>query len=565
MSTYAPDNMMRFPPNTTEKALYKAYMRDMEQGLDPLNLPTPTLGAAAGPSNTSQNEQSDAPAAASRNTKKTEQDGTPKQTTATNGAPDIGSTTANTPAVNGKGKEKAGRDDTPKASTSSAAKPVPKPLNVPSANKATAKPSKSPTVSKSAKSPAEASAPRLAARTPERSVRQPEKAETPAAASSSNPSKSSSVKRPPPLQHTSSPGFVKPKPKSPTRPVKLPPGLTSHTAASGSKASNARQSAARTTATLQVADHVGRSPSRTSVSTSVSTTGTASTRAAETRTIKRQSSSIGRQRPSFGPPPKQPARDHPPTKKEREIDESFLARMTRPTQASASKTHEKVATTPPPRKPTTTAAKKPVVKASTVKRASPKVAVAGPSSEVQPSAESQATISEVATSTVVSSLTRYTSTAVANSTDTQGQRTRALTPSEFSGISGEPSGTKQDEAQEEAGQAKISPKTLPKKSEDSAQLNGSDTESSSSINTIKGVDPPPAESASPKVDAELSHQIDRTEGQEVEPGATSVPKGKEKETERWEAEKAKAKAAIEEIVSGRSSARSDRSEQQELS
>jgi hypothetical protein len=49
----------------------------------------------------------------------------------------------------------------------------------------------------------------------------------------------------------------------------------------------------------------------------------------------------------LGPPPKQAAKDHPPTKREKEVDQGFLARMMRPTASSAQKTTGKVQTSPP--------------------------------------------------------------------------------------------------------------------------------------------------------------------------------------------------------------------------
>lgn len=272
----------------------------------------------------------------------------------------------------GKGKEKASfKEEATRPATKPVAKTAPKPLAVPSASKSAARPAKSPTVSKAPRSPAATSTPKLPAKTPERAVKQPEKVETPrATAGPSNPSTSSSVKRPPALHASpASAGFVKPKVKSPTRPVKLPPSLTTHTAASGSKVNVPRQTVSRNSGSLQAADPLGRSPSRTSVST----VATTATRTAGTKTLKRQSSNVNRQRPSLGPPPKPVARDHPVTKKEKEVDESFLARMMRPTAASASKVQEKT----PPRKPAAPAtAKKAPSKAEgkTVRRIVPRIA-----------------------------------------------------------------------------------------------------------------------------------------------------------------------------------------------
>lgn len=121
---------------------------------------------------------------------------------------------------------------------------------------------------------------------------------------------------------TVSPGFVKPRPKSPTRPLELPSRLTQPTAAAAAKNKNAPPPTTH------------RPASRTATSG---------------KGIGRSSSVASRQRPSIGPPPKQPAKDYPVPKKEARVDEGFLARMMRPTQASANKVAEKAAvpTTPP--------------------------------------------------------------------------------------------------------------------------------------------------------------------------------------------------------------------------
>jgi hypothetical protein len=67
-----------------------------------------------------------------------------------------------------------------------------------------------------------------------------------------------------------------------------------------------------------------------------------------TKTVKRKPSSINRPRTSIGPPPAKKENQPPATSsKPRQVDESFLTRMMRPTQASASKTTEKAPTTPP--------------------------------------------------------------------------------------------------------------------------------------------------------------------------------------------------------------------------
>lgn len=144
-------------------------------------------------------------------------------------------------------------------------------------------------------------------------------------------------------------GFVKPKPRSPTRPVKLPPSLTAHTASSGSKLANAppvasRQTSSRASGTIPSSATQSRSPS--------------------------VSKSSGR--PSLGPPPatlkKQPSRQSLPTQNAPAPD-SFLARMMRPTTSSAAKTLDKSEV---PQATNAQPARKPVVRESASKpRATP--------------------------------------------------------------------------------------------------------------------------------------------------------------------------------------------------
>lgn len=148
-------------------------------------------------------------------------------------------------------------------------------------------------------------------------------------------------------------GFVKPRPKSPTRPIKLPASLTAHTASSGSKTATApprtssRQSLSRAsgniqpTNSLQAHHAVSRSPSR------------ASTTGKSTLTRKPSTLKPGHSRPSLGPPPaalkKQTSRQSLP--QAAPADEGFLARMMRPTTSSASKTIvEKAAPLTPPKR-----------------------------------------------------------------------------------------------------------------------------------------------------------------------------------------------------------------------
>ncbi|KAF5612614.1 uncharacterized protein FSUBG_1421 [Fusarium subglutinans] len=148
------------------------------------------------------------------------------------------------------------------------------------------------------------------------------------------PSVTNATKKPQPLKPT--PGdapFVKPKPKSPTRPVHLPASLMAPTASSGAKTGRQVQPSASS----QNLSVPARPASRASATGAGVSTG---------KTVKRQPSNVGRSRPSLGPPPKKTS-DPAHPKKEAPVDESFLARMMRPTQASAQKTSEKVPTTPP--------------------------------------------------------------------------------------------------------------------------------------------------------------------------------------------------------------------------
>ncbi|KAF5710161.1 hypothetical protein FMUND_9661 [Fusarium mundagurra] len=148
------------------------------------------------------------------------------------------------------------------------------------------------------------------------------------------PSSINTTKKPQPLKPTPSDApFVKPKPKSPTKPVHLPASLMAPTASSGAKTGRQVQPSASS----QNLSVPARPASRASATGAGVSTG---------KTVKRQPSNVGRSRPSLGPPPKKTS-DPAHPKKEAPVDESFLARMMRPTQASAQKTSEKVPTTPP--------------------------------------------------------------------------------------------------------------------------------------------------------------------------------------------------------------------------
>ncbi|KAL8370549.1 hypothetical protein RB595_000767 [Gaeumannomyces hyphopodioides] len=282
-----------------------------------------------------------APAAESKDTKDASRSGTPKPVKKDQSE-----------GVNGKTVE---RDKTKSASrdaskgTGSSKLAAPRPAAINTSKTTTRAPAKSPNNLKTPTSPVKGT--KLPTKTPERKTLHADKTTTPKATPKAKTAVSktgaaeasaSATKKPPVLQASPAGsidrglGFTKPKVKSPTRPVPLPAGLTTHTTASATRQSLSRQSGVL----LSAQPAQGRSPSRTSVST----TGGSSSG----KTLRRQSSTINRPRPSLGPPPKQHAVDHPVTRREREVDEGFLARMMRPTQASSSKTHEKVVS--PPRK-----------------------------------------------------------------------------------------------------------------------------------------------------------------------------------------------------------------------
>ncbi|KAL7620142.1 hypothetical protein AAE478_009135 [Parahypoxylon ruwenzoriense] len=267
-----------------------------------------------------------------------------------NGAPSRGSSVASktktTPAITTKSAPKA-------SPVSTSTKSVSKALKSPN----TLKPALS--VAKGPTNPQSQAPQKKATPAPPKDQNAPKKTTTNAAV---GPKPTTATKKPKSIELAPpSAGFVKPKARSPTRPLKLPASLTSHTSSSFKTGTSAtahppRQSLSRASVqNLNVSAPTHRSPSRTSIST----TGTTS----NAKTLRRQSSTISRPRPSLGPPPKQPARDHPVSKKEGHVDESFLARMMRPTQSSSSKTSEKTPVTPPRKQnAASTAHKKPIAK-----------------------------------------------------------------------------------------------------------------------------------------------------------------------------------------------------------
>lgn len=123
-----------------------------------------------------------------------------------------------------------------------------------------------------------------------------------------------------------SPPKTKPRPKSPTRPVRLPAAAMATTASSAAKLGDA----------LPI-----RSPSRASVATT-----------SKAASVIGRTPSNNTRKPSSRPSlPAQPAPNQKPRPRTsmasmKAPEGSFLARMMRPTQSSASKTHEKVEAAP---------------------------------------------------------------------------------------------------------------------------------------------------------------------------------------------------------------------------
>ncbi|EKG15425.1 hypothetical protein MPH_07349, partial [Macrophomina phaseolina MS6] len=130
--------------------------------------------------------------------------------------------------------------------------------------------------------------------------------------------------------HTTPP-FTKPRPKSPTRPAKLPSHLTQPTAASAAKRdaekAEEKKPAARPKTTTPRAPAVA---SKTTAAAASKTASDATKRAGSRPSL-----------PAQGAAKRPESRTSRPSVGARAPDDSFLARMMRPTAASASKSHEK--------------------------------------------------------------------------------------------------------------------------------------------------------------------------------------------------------------------------------
>lgn len=214
-------------------------------------------------------------------------------------------------------------------STASAGKSLPAAV---STNKNTAAPKKSPVNPKAPSTPKAAIAKQTA----------PKRAASPAA--SKTPEKKSSMTSLSEVSRKSPSGtlkakdgspsaFVKPRPKSPTKPVRLPASLMAPTASSRSKTSNT------------TAPPVARSQSRAAAASTSTASGL---RRTQSTTVRKS---------AIGPPPAKkvvsrpsgggaadgrPISAHGPAP-----SEGFMARMMRPTASSQSKSNERSPTTPP--------------------------------------------------------------------------------------------------------------------------------------------------------------------------------------------------------------------------
>ncbi|OAF60553.2 hypothetical protein VC83_03570 [Pseudogymnoascus destructans] len=227
---------------------------------------------------------------------------------------------------------------TGKLKTASSAKPGDKVAASKSSKPAPISTTKTSTLSKSSKSPALPKTPvsstsaKSSTRTTKPAAEKPTRPSTTTTTTTKPAAPTTRTTNPatkkPPLP--SSTGFTKPLPKSPTKPAKLPPSLTAPTSSSLSKLTDDAR--------------------RTSAGATRSSSGVSQSQKSE-QSRKAPSNS----RPSLGPPPaaaaglkKQTSRQSLP-KAVAPADEGFLARMMRPTTASAGKTHDKAGTPPKPR------------------------------------------------------------------------------------------------------------------------------------------------------------------------------------------------------------------------
>jgi hypothetical protein len=131
-----------------------------------------------------------------------------------------------------------------------------------------------------------------------------------------------------PVGVRSATGFLKPRPRSPTRPIHLPSHLTMHTASSAAKYSDNTSSP--------------RPPTRQASTRRASNISTASSRPSLSHLLGSAAPTSRKMSATFGPPPRPrvastAAQAIQQRREARTPDDGFLARMMRPTASSASK------------------------------------------------------------------------------------------------------------------------------------------------------------------------------------------------------------------------------------
>lgn len=148
----------------------------------------------------------------------------------------------------------------------------------------------------------------------------PKPATSTARSSATGPTASAAAKKASAAASTSGTGFHKPKPKSPTRPAKLPSSLLAPTASSISKVAGADNN---TTTQKRRESHGSLAQNKATAQSKL-----------RGESLKHTAS---HSRPSVGPPPSSAAHKKPTTSTTKPTGDSFLERMMRPTAASANK------------------------------------------------------------------------------------------------------------------------------------------------------------------------------------------------------------------------------------
>ncbi|KAL8980526.1 MAG: hypothetical protein Q9177_005858 [Variospora cf. flavescens] len=192
----------------------------------------------------------------------------------------------------------------------------------------------------------------------------------------------------PKTQKVASPTTSKPRPKSPTRPVRLPGAATATTAASAAKTGSSGPTQSSSRASLSNATK----PSALNKPNGTKLTSKATQPAASGLRQKAPRSSLAASTADQKPKPRMS------TASTKASGGDFLARMMRPTQSSASKTHEKVEQKTPPKKRISSRPKR--ISDETEKSAESKSAQAEPASEQEASVQDEAAAGEHAQAVV---------------------------------------------------------------------------------------------------------------------------------------------------------------------